>query len=72
MSTPIFYPFFGKNYIVQTRHKYSAWQDHDSYRSLSQAEQAVQELMRRNPEIEAQVFSRLTGQVVRTYARRKK
>ena len=34
MASPIFFPAFKKEYIVQTKHKYSEWKEYDSYKSL--------------------------------------
>jgi hypothetical protein len=66
MTSPIFFPLFVKKYVVQTRHNYGEWKDYNSYKNLAQAERAVQELAQQNPKVEARIFNRFTGQVMRT------
>ena len=65
MASPIFFPAFVKKYIVQTRYKYNEWKEYDSYNSLDQAERIVQEISRKNSEIEVRIFNRFTGQIVK-------
>ena len=66
MALPIFFPSFVKKYIVQIRSKYGEWKEYDSYRSLEQAERAVQKLRCQNSEVEIRILHRFTGQVVKS------
>ncbi|HMQ52035.1 MAG TPA: hypothetical protein PKE64_01370 [Anaerolineae bacterium] len=66
MTSPIFFPALLKNYVVQTRYKFGAWQEHASFRELAQAKRAVQQIRRQNSELEARILNRFTGQIIRT------
>ena len=67
MASPIFFPFYMKKYLVQTRPKQKSWKDYDSFRHLEDAKAAAQKLLRQNPELEARIMNKVTNQEIKRY-----
>ena len=67
MTSPIFFPFFVKRYIIQARSKTGAWQNQKTTNDLAEAEKMARTLHRQNPGSPIRIFNRFTQQVVKSY-----
>ena len=67
MTSPIFFSFFVKKYIVQTRSQTGVWQNQKATNNLPEAEKMAQTLRRQKPSAPTRIINRFTEEVIKSY-----